>query len=74
MGLRMGERKFILKALLAQDASAIFDWLIEEATLWTKRHQEHRETLGGISQAWEEKSKAAALLLKELKAEAQEVA
>lgn len=74
MGLRMGERKFILKALLAQDASAIFDWLIEEATIWTKRHREHRETLGGISVAWEEKSKAAASLLQELKAAAHEAA
>lgn len=73
MGLRMGERKFILKTLLAQDAPAIFDWLIEEATIWTKRHQEHREVLGGISVAWEEKSKAAASLLKELKAAAQEI-
>jgi TorA maturation chaperone TorD len=74
MGLRMGERKFILKALLAQDASAIFDWLIQEATLWTQRHQEHRELLGEISIAWEEKSRAAAALLTELKVEAQEVA
>jgi TorA maturation chaperone TorD len=74
VGLRMGERKFILKALLAQDASAIFDWLIEEATLWTKRHQKHRETLCGISVAWEEKSMAAASLLKELKLAAQELA
>ncbi len=74
MGLRMGERKFILKALLAQDASAIFDWLIEEAIVWTKRHQEHREALGGIGRAWEEKSKAAASLLEELKVSAQEVA
>lgn len=73
MGLRMGERKFILKALLAQDAPAIFDWLIEEATVWTKRHQEYQEMLGGISIAWEEKSKAAASLIKELKIAAQEV-
>ena len=74
MGLRMGERKFILKALLAQDAPAIFDWLAGEAALWTKRHQGHREALGRIGAAWEEKSKAAASLLKELKAAAQEVA
>ena len=74
MGLRMGERKFILKALLAQDASAIFDWLIEEATVWTKHHQEHGEVLCGISRAWEEKSKAAASLFKELKTAAQEIA
>jgi TorA maturation chaperone TorD len=74
MGLRMGERKFILKALLAQDACAIFEWLIEEAAMWAKRHQKHRETLGKISVAWEEKSRAAASLLEELKLAAQEVA
>lgn len=73
MGLRMGERKFILKALLAQDARAIFDWLIEEAELWTKRHRQHLEVLPDISGVWEEKSKAAASLLKELKIAAQEV-
>ena len=73
MGLRMGERKFILKALLAQDADAIFDWLIEESELWTKRHRQHREALGGIIGAWEEKSKAAGLLLQELKTAAREV-
>jgi TorA maturation chaperone TorD len=74
MGLRMGERKFILKALLAQDAHAIFDWLIDEAELWTKRHRQHFKALPDISEVWEEKSKAAASLLKELKIAAQEVA
>ncbi|MBA2732658.1 MAG: hypothetical protein H0U54_07170 [Acidobacteria bacterium] len=69
----MGERKFILKALLAQDARAIFDWLIEEAELWTKRHRQHLEVLPDISGVWEEKSKAAASLLQELKIAAQEV-
>ena len=73
MGLRMGERKFILKALFAQDATAVFDWLIEEAALWTGRHREHREALGRISHVWEERSKAASALLEELRAEAREV-
>ena len=73
MGLRMGERKFILKALLSQDAAAIFDWLMTEATLWTNRHREHREALSGISVVWEEKSKATTALLQELKIAAQEV-
>jgi TorA maturation chaperone TorD len=74
IGLRMGERKFILKTLLAQDAAAVFDWLIEEAALWTKRHREHKQALGQVSLVWEERSKAAASLLKELRASAQETA
>jgi hypothetical protein len=74
MGLRMGERKFILKTLFAQDAPAIFDWLIEEATRSALRHREHHQVLGGISRIWEEKSKTTASLLGELKAAAQEVA
>jgi TorA maturation chaperone TorD len=67
IGLRMGERKFTLKALFAQDATGIFDWLTEEAALWQKRHRQHSETLGPISRIWEERAKASSSLLKELK-------
>lgn len=67
VGLRMGERQFILKMLLAQDAPGIFDWLVEEAAVWQKRHQGYRETLGAISGVWEKRAKEAASLLEELK-------
>lgn len=67
VGLRMGERRFTLKALFAQDALGLFDWLIAEARQWQKLHRRDRETLGAISQAWEERALAAALLLEELK-------
>jgi TorA maturation chaperone TorD len=67
IGLRMGERKFTLKALFAQDATGIFDWLTKEAAHWQKRHRQHGETLGAISGIWEERAKAASSLLKELK-------
>jgi TorA maturation chaperone TorD len=73
IGLRMGERKFILKTLLAQDALGVFDWLIEETSLWIERHRRHRETLGELAGAWEERAIAAASLLKELKLVAAEV-
>lgn len=73
IGLRMGERKFILKALLAQDAVGIFDWLIEETSLWIERHRWHRETLGELVGAWEARAVASASLLKELQLAAREV-
>jgi TorA maturation chaperone TorD len=67
VGSRIGERKFVLKALFAQDALGVFDWLIEEADLWRGRHRQHREGLGAIAGVWEERTVAAALLLKELR-------
>jgi TorA maturation chaperone TorD len=72
VGLRMGERQFILKMLLAQDALGIFDWLIEEAILWQKRHQRYMDALGAISGVWERRAEAAASLLRELKLAAAE--
>jgi TorA maturation chaperone TorD len=66
-GLRMGERKFTLSALFAQDASGVFEWLIEEATGWQQLHARDSETLGAIGKAWEERARASALLLEELR-------
>jgi TorA maturation chaperone TorD len=69
-GLRMGERKFILKSLFAQDASGVLDWLVEESALWEKRHHARAETFGAIMKAWEERARAASSLLKELQSTA----
>lgn len=71
-GLRMGERQFILKMLLAQDALGIFDWLIEEALLWQKRHQRYLDALGAIGSVWEKRAEAAVSLLRELRLAAAE--
>ena len=73
IGLRMGERKFILKALFAQDALGIFDWLIEEAAAWQERHRRYGEALGAISLVWEKRAAASASLLKELRLAAAEM-
>lgn len=68
LGLRIGERKYVLESLFAQDARGVLDWLAREATGWSARHRRERETLARISRAWEEKSELAARLLDELKA------
>jgi TorA maturation chaperone TorD len=72
-GVRMGERKFVLKALAAQDAQAAFDWLMEEAAAWEKRHRAFEKTLGAVALAWAAKAEAAGRLLGELKHEASKV-
>lgn len=73
LGLRMGERKFILKTLFAQDMDAVFEWLGEEINDWKRRHHQHRKTLGEVARAWEEKTEAAAALFAELRLTAKEV-
>ena len=72
-GLRMGERKFVLKSLAAQDPVGTFDWLIEEAKLWEKRHSEFEPALGAVASFWIQQAKAARGLLLELKQEAAKV-
>jgi TorA maturation chaperone TorD len=74
LGLRLGERKFILKALFSQDAAGILDWLASEASAWAERHKLYREALGDVAMVWEERAVATANLLEELKLAAKEVA
>ncbi len=67
-GVRAGERRFVLKALLGADASALLEWLarflVEQLTL--------RDTRSGVSRVaiepWNEKARAARSLLVELAA------
>jgi len=70
LGLRLGERRFILKALFSQDGAGVLDWLSSEADAWTERHRRRRGSLGATAVAWEEKALASATLLKELAREA----
>jgi TorA maturation chaperone TorD len=66
LGLRLGERKFILKALFSQDAPGVLEWLSVEADSWAERHRLQRGALGAVAITWEEKALACANLLKEL--------
>jgi TorA maturation chaperone TorD len=73
LGLRMGERKFILKSLFNQNPRAVLDWLLEETHGWQERHRRNQETLGAIASAWLKKTQSAAELLEELKRSAEEM-
>lgn len=72
LGIRLGERAFILRALFGQYTSGMLEWLAEEASLWIERHRLYRDSLGDTARAWEEKAKATAVLLQELTAEVRE--
>jgi TorA maturation chaperone TorD len=72
LGLRMGERKFILKTMFAQDTPGVFGWLIEEARRWMQQHRSPSGPFGEIARAWEEKIAATLALLEELKLDATE--
>ncbi|HYP01369.1 MAG TPA: molecular chaperone TorD family protein [Pyrinomonadaceae bacterium] len=68
LGLRIGERKYVLESLLAQDARGVLGWLAREAREWGERHRRLRDTFGETARVWEAKATASAQLLEELKA------
>jgi TorA maturation chaperone TorD len=74
LGLRLGERSFILRALFGQDPRGVLDWLAGEARLWIERHRLTREPLGSVAEFWEQRAAATLSLLEELKVDAREVA
>lgn len=69
LSLRAGERKFILKALLEQDAAAVFGWLADEASAWSRLHRARRAAHGQVAAWWEQRATNAASVLRELRTE-----
>ncbi|HLJ60581.1 MAG TPA: molecular chaperone TorD family protein [bacterium] len=69
LGLRMGERRFMLDALLSQDATRTLAWLEAEVRAWIPRHLAHRDAVGGIAEFWAARAETAADLLARLAAE-----
>ncbi len=68
LGMRAGERKFALKALLAQEPAATLGWLSRECGAWAARHRARAELLGPAAPFWIERAEAAAALTGELAA------
>ncbi len=71
LGLRVGERKYVLKALLSQEPKAILGWLHREAGAWAGRHRDRHQLLGPVAEFWAARAEAAAALLAELEAAAE---
>ncbi len=74
LGVRVAERRYVLRALLGQDAEATLGWLAGEARAWSARHE--AAAAGPIGRFWQERADAAAALLDDARtaAAAKEVA
>lgn len=59
LGLRLGERRFILSALAAQDAAATCSWLAEHARAWSGHHRRLVPALGAVAGFWQARAEAA---------------
>ncbi len=66
LGLRVGERRFVLESLLAQDPARTLAWLRAEARAWAARHAAYQPAAGDIARFWAARAEAAAALLAEL--------
>jgi len=66
LGTRMGERLYILKALLGQEPSATLSWLADEARRQAAGHDKQRGFDEGVTAFWSERATATARLLDEL--------
>ncbi len=58
VGLRMGERAFVLRSMLSQDPTATLGWLAAEADRWAERHQAAEPILGDIARTWRTRAEA----------------
>jgi len=52
LGVRLGERHFILEALMAQEAGDTLAWLEGECDLWINRHRQAEPVAGVITDYW----------------------
>jgi hypothetical protein len=60
LGLRLGERAYILRALLEQDARATVTWLANEADAAALRHGSLPPDLGSVGRFWQARAETTA--------------
>jgi len=65
LGLRAGERRFALAALLQQEPAAVLRWLAAEARAWSARHVADAGLTGIVAAFWASRAEAAAKLLED---------
>lgn len=71
LGLRMGERHFILRALVAQDPPAVFGWLAGHARTWAEEHGRLVGTLGPVAAFWHTRAEETEAHLRDFQHEAE---
>jgi hypothetical protein len=73
LGLRQGERRYALEALLAQDAPAVLRWLSQEAERQTEMHRTLPPAWHPVTEHWASRAEATAGEFNRLAIEAMEV-
>ncbi len=63
LGLRMGERSYVLQSCLAQDPSGVLSWLSGYACKAADGHRDQAEWLGPVALWWEGRARSAAGVL-----------
>lgn len=66
LGLRQGERAYVLKALLGQEPAATLEWLAREAAAWKGIHDSMPEELEPVRGYWSERARTSAALIASL--------
>lgn len=66
LGARIGERRFVLRALLGQDSAATLRWLADEARRQAAAHRAQPAAFAPVAGFWTARAEAAAGLLAEL--------
>ncbi len=74
LGLRIGERRYTLRALLEQDAAGLLGALAVEAAAWEARHRALGDSVGPSGPWWAARARAAAAWLERAAAEARAAA
>jgi hypothetical protein len=66
LGLRQGERRFMIRAMFEQDVVGTLGWLAREASRWAALHRSWMPTEGGIREWWCDRAMTTASLLESL--------
>jgi hypothetical protein len=68
LGLRLGERRLVLKAMFEQDAGPVLGWLTQEAAAWAASLRAEIPVAAPLATFWQDRATGTARLLGELKA------
>jgi hypothetical protein len=67
VGIRAGERRYALEAMLSQDVSRVLEWLAVEGRAWSRRHVELAAVVGEpVADRWSARAGQTAITLDEL--------
>ena len=72
LGLRVGERSYVLRALFSQAPDELLQWLAGHARASADQHRARPATLRAVSEFWAERADATAALLTNLRAAARD--